>query len=141
RDALAFPPAFGEQGLVGLEPSLGLGLSGARGHSHPLELMLEGALARGLLLLLLSEARALLLEPRGVVAFPGNARAAIELEDPARHVVEKVPVVGDGHHRARILLEVALEPRHALRVEMVGGLVEEEHVRLLQERPAEGAPP
>ncbi len=34
----------------------------------------------------------------------------------------------DGHDRALVLLQVALEPRHRLRVEVVGGLVEQEEV-------------
>src|SRR5262249_60609074 len=95
---------------------------------------------RALLPSLGGEAGVLRLEPPRIVAPPGNARAAIELENPPRHIVEEVPVVSDGHHRARILLEVALEPRHALRVEMVRRLVEEEHVRLLEEEPAQGDP-
>jgi hypothetical protein len=52
----------------------------------------------------------------------------LELEDPLGHVVEEVAVVGDGHHRAGVLLQRALEPRHRLRVEVVGGLVEQEQV-------------
>jgi hypothetical protein len=103
--------------------------------------VLERALARRFLLLLLGEALALLLEPRRVVAFPRDARAPIQLEDPAATIVEEVAVVGDGHHRARILLEVSLEPRHAFRVQVVGRLVEQEHVRLLEEEPAEGHAP
>ncbi len=45
--------------------------------------------------------------------------------------------MGDGHDGARELLEVALEPGHRLGVEVVGGLVEEQHVRLLQQQAAE----
>ena len=54
--------------------------------------------------------------------------AAIELEDPAGHVVEEVTVVGDGDDRAGVVLEEALEPRDRLGVEVVGGLVEQQQV-------------
>src|SRR6266478_6469689 len=101
------------------------------------ELAREGAPARRGLLLLLPEAPLLLLEPGGVVALPRDAEAAVQLQDPARDVVEEVAVVGDRHHRARVFLEVALEPRHRLGVEVVGGLVEEEHVGLAEEDLAE----
>jgi hypothetical protein len=46
--------------------------------------------------------------------------------------------MGDGDHRARILLEVALEPGHGFRIQVVRGLVEEQHVRLLQQEAAQG---
>jgi hypothetical protein len=46
--------------------------------------------------------------------------------------------MGDGDVRARILLEVALEPRHGFRIQVVRGLVEEQHVRLLQQEAAQG---
>src|SRR5690606_10426543 len=95
------------------------------------------ALARLLLLLLEREALLLLLEPRAVVALPGNAVAPVELEDPAGRVVEEIAVVRDGHHRAGILGQEALEPRDRLGVEMVGRLVEQQHVRPRQEQPAE----
>ena len=60
--------------------------------------------------------------------FQGMPGAAIELEDPARHVVQEVAVVGDGDDGARELLQELLEPGHRLGVEVVGGLVEQEHV-------------
>ena len=84
--------------------------------------------------------RSFLLQPGRVVALPRDARAPIELENPAGHVVEEVAVVGDRHHGAGEFGQVALQPRHALGVEVVGGLVEQEHVGLLQEQPAERHP-
>jgi hypothetical protein len=48
--------------------------------------------------------------------------------------------VGDGHDRARVLLQVLLEPEHALGVEMVGRLVKQQQVRLLQQELAQRDP-
>jgi hypothetical protein len=76
-------------------------------------------------------------EPRGVVALEREALAAIELEDPARHVVEEVAIVGHRDDGARVVVQEALEPRDALGVEVVGGLVEQQNVRLFQEQTAE----
>ncbi len=45
--------------------------------------------------------------------------------------------MGHGDDRARVLLEMAFEPRHRLGVEMVGRLVEQQQVGLLQQQPAE----
>ena len=127
-----------EHRVVGLQARLALGLAGARRHPDPLELAGERALARGLGFLLLREPLPLLLEPGRVVALPRDAVAAVELEDPARDVVEEVAVVGDRDDRPRILLQEALEPGDRLGVEMVGRLVEQQHVRAREQQPAEG---
>ena len=63
--------------------------------------------------------------------------AAVELEDPARDVVEEVAIVGDGDDGALVLLEVALEPADRLGVEVVGRLVEQQQVGRGQQQPAE----
>src|SRR5690606_25068867 len=89
----------------------------------PFQLALNGLLAGLLLVLFLPEALVLLLEPLGVVALPGNAAAAVQLEDPLGGVVEEVAVMGDGHHRARVALQELLQPFHRFGVEVVGGLV------------------
>src|SRR6185437_16096014 len=102
--------ALRHQALIGGDARLALGLAGTRTLAHPVELALERALARRLLLALLLEALLLLLEPAGVVALIGNAAAAIELEDPARHLVEEVAVMGHGDDGAGIVGEEALQP-------------------------------
>ena len=112
-------------------------MPGSGGHLDPLELALESAALGGLRLLLQLQAPLLLLEPARVVAFPGDARAAVQLQDPAGDVVEEVPVVRHGDDGARVFGEVALEPGHGFGVEVVGGLVEEEQVRPLQQNLAE----
>ena len=126
-----------EQLLVGVEARLALGLAGPRRQPDPLQLALQRALAPALGLLLEREPLLLLLEPRRVVAFPRDAAAAIELEDPAGDVVEEVAIVRDRDDRARVVLEVLLEPGHRLGVEVVGRLVEEQQVGLLQQQPAQ----
>ena len=103
----------------------------------PLELALERPLALALRLLFLLQPVLLLLEPRRVVAFPGNAVAAIELENPAGDVVEEVPVVRDGDDRARVVLQKALEPGDRFGVEVVGRLVEQQQIGRLQQQPAQ----
>ncbi len=67
--------------------------------------------------------------------------AAVELEDPLRDVLHEVPVVGDRDDGARVLLQVLLKPQDALRVQVVGGLVEQQQVGLLEQELAQGHPP
>src|SRR5262249_48000562 len=95
------------------------------------------ALARFLLAALLLEPLLLLCEPSRVVALVGDAAPAVELEDPAGDIVEEVAVVGDDQDRTGIVAQVALEPGHRLGVQVVGRLVEQEEIGLLQEEPAE----
>ena len=83
------------------------------------------------------EALLLLLEVGRVVALVGVEAAAVDLGDPLGDVVEEVPVVGDGEHGAGVLRQVLLEPEHALGVEVVRGLVEQQEVGLLQQQLAE----
>jgi hypothetical protein len=97
----------------------------------------EGRLAGAIGFLLGGQARLLLLEPRRVVAFPRDAGAAVELQDPAGDVVEEVAVVRDGDDRAGILLERPFQPGDRLGVEVVGRLVEEQQVRRLQQQAAQ----
>ena len=131
---------LGEQFLVGIDPRLALGMAGTRRHLNPLEFACEGLLPFALAAFLLAEALFLLLEPGRVVALPRDSVAAVEFEDPAGDVVEEVAVVGHRDDGALIVLEMALEPSHREGVEVIGGLVEEQDVGLLDQQPAQGDP-
>ena len=68
---------------------------------------------------------------------PRNAVAAVELENPLGDVVEKIAVVGHRDDGARILLQIALEPGDRFRVEVVRRLIEQQHVGLREQQPAQ----
>ena len=97
----------------------------------------ERLLARRVLLLLEREPLLLLVEPRRVVALERDAAAAVDLEDPARDVVEEVAIMGDGDDGAGVLAEEALEPGDRLGVEMVRRLVEQQQVGRREQQTAE----
>ena len=128
---------LGQQALVVVQARLGLLAPALRVLAHPLELGLDRALARLVGLRLLREPRLLLLQPARVVALERDAVPAVELEDPARDVVEEVAIVGDGDDGALVVLEVPLEPADRLGVEVVGRLVEQQQVGRAQQQPAE----
>ena len=138
RRGRALLARLGDEILVALDARLRLRLPRLGRGAHPFLLALDGALARLLLAALLGEALLLLLEPGRVVALVGDAAAAIELEDPARHVVEEVAVVGDDQDGARIVAQMPFEPGRGLGVEMVGGLVEKQQLGLLEQQLAQG---
>ena len=128
---------LGHHLLVGRDARLALGAPRLGALAHPFELALHGAAAGVGGLLFELEPLVLLLQPGRVVALPRDAGAAVELEDPARHVVEEVAIVGHRHDGAGELGEMALQPGHRLGVEMVGRLVEQQHVGLAEQQPAE----
>ena len=111
-------------------PALGVG-------AYPLELGVHRLDTRGFLFRLGLQARFLLLEPRTVVPFPGNAVPAIELEYPFGGIVEKVTIVRNRHHRSGKSQQELLEPFDAFGVQVVGWFVEQEHVGPGQEQAAE----
>ena len=132
---------LGHQLLVAGQTRLRFRASALGVGPHPVQLGGDRALTGFLGAFLLGQACLLLLQPGGVVALVGDAFAAVELEDPAGHVVEEVAIVGDGHDRALVLGQVALQPGHRLGVEVVGGLVQQQQVRRPQQQAAECHPP
>ena len=96
-------------------------------------LVLEG----GQLLLLLG----LALVEKGVVV----ARVAVEplianLDDTGDQLIEKLPVVRDDQNRSRVILQIALKPNEGFEIQMVGGLIEHEDVRLMHQQPGQVRP-
>ena len=113
--------------------ALALGLPGAGGQANPFQLAGQGLLPGRGRLLFAHQALLLLFEPGGVVALPGNTAAAVELQNPAGHIVEKIPVVRHGHHRAGILRQMPFEPGNAFGVEVICRLIQQEQVGLFQQ--------
>ena len=63
--------------------------------------------------------------------------AAVQFQNPAGDVVEEVAVMGHGDDRARVRFQKLFEPGDGLGVEVVGGFVQQEHVRLRQQQTAQ----
>ena len=62
--------------------------------------------------------------------------AAVQLQDPFGGIVEEVAVMGDGDHGARIALQKLLQPVDRFGVQVVGWLVEQQHVGFGQQQRA-----
>src|SRR5271169_5571016 len=96
--------------FIALIARLGLGLARLWRGRDPFLLAGERALMRGLLTALLLEPLLLLPQPGRIVAFVGNAPAAVEFENPPRYVVEEVAVMGDDQDGAGIVAQMAFQP-------------------------------
>jgi hypothetical protein len=104
--------------------------------SYPFQFPLQGALALRFAFLLHAQPVLLLIEPGGIVALPGNALPAVQLQDPLGHIVQKVAIMGHGNNGAGIALQMMLQPGDRFGVQMVGRLVEQQNVRFDQKQPA-----
>ena len=131
---------FGEQRLVSRDSRLALGLARPRRGADPFELARQGAATRRFAFFLLGQPLLLLVQPGGIVALPGDAPAAVELENPARDVVEEVAIVRDRDDGAGIVVQEPFEPGDRFGVQMIGRLVEQQQVRPAQQETAESDP-
>src|SRR5207248_4645130 len=86
------------------------------------------------------ESTTFLLEPAGVVALVRDPASAVQFENPSGDVVEEVAVVRDRDNRALVIVQMTLEPRDRLGVEVVRRLVEQQQVGLAQQQAAESDP-
>ena len=75
-----------------------------------------------------------LLDEVGVVADVLGGAAVVELDHAVGDLVDEVAVVADQHDRAGVLRQEALEPLHRCEVEVVGRLVQQQHVRVLEQQ-------
>ena len=97
--------------------------------THPLQLLFDGFLARSFLFGFCTQALFLVFQPLAIVAFKRDALAPVELQNPACYVVEEVAVVGNGNYGAFVIVQEALQPGDGFCVQMVGGLIQQKHVR------------
>ena len=128
---------LGKHLFISVDPGLGFGLAGLRRGAHPVQLARQRLHAGILGLAFLQKTLLLLLQPTGIIALIGDAGAAVEFENPARHLVEEVAVVCDGHHRSGKIMKEALQPGDRFRIEVVCRLVQKQHVRRAQQQLAQ----
>ncbi len=81
--------------------------------------------------------RDVLVDPAGQVAQPPVAEQRV---DVVAHALDEVAVVADDDERARPAVEQVLERGERVDVEVVGRLVEQQHVRLVHQQPHELEP-
>src|SRR5690606_28041665 len=125
---------FLETGQTGL----GFGLTSLGVLAHPLQFFLDGALTSTFRRLFLLQAVVFLLQPGAVVALPGNTVATVQFQNPLGGVVQKVTVVSDCYYSAGELAQEHFQPIHTFRVQVVGGLIQQQHIRLGQQQLAQG---
>ena len=66
--------------------------------------------------------------------------AVLDLNDPGDDAVQEIAVMGNGHHSAPETADVLLQPLRGVEVQMVGRLVQQQDVRILQDEAAQVHP-
>ena len=133
---LAGVDLLGDEFLIAGQTGLALGAATGRVGVNPLELLLDHLAAALGLLGLGGHHGLLLLQPLLVVPLIRIGAPGVHLQDPLGDVVEEVTVVRHHDKRALELLEEGLNPGYRLRVQVIGRLVEQEHVRIGDEQTA-----
>jgi len=105
--------------------------------THPFQFLLESLLSSGLLLRFGFQTADFAIEPSGIVAFIGNTVTAIQLENPAGDIVEEVAIVSYCNHGAGKFFEEFFQPEYRVCIQVVGGLVEQQHIGLRQQQSAQ----
>ena len=123
-----------------MNTGFGLGLPGLWAHADPFQLPLKGFLTFGFGFFLIFEPLLFLLQPGGIIAFPGDALTPVQLQNPAGDIVEKISVMGDSDDGSGIILKMVFQPGDGLGIEMVGGFVQKQNVGFLQQQPAQRHP-
>ena len=107
---------------------------------HPLHSEAQ-LLELGLFLLILLQLQIkpglLFVHIEGVVTGIEFRVSVADLNHPLGHLVDEIPVVGDGQHRALKGMDILLQPLHTVQIQMVGGLVQQQNVRLFQQQPGQ----
>ncbi len=123
--------------VIAVDPVPGFRPARPGAAAHPLELPLEEALALVLLHILARGTLGARGEVIGVIPLVADEFPARQLDDARGDAVEEIAVVRDKEARARVAAQEVLEPGDALGIEVVGRLVEDQEVGLLDERAAE----
>ena len=123
-----------------VHPGLALGGPALGAHPDPFKFPLQGFLPGGLLFTLVGQPVLLLFQPGGVVPLPGDAFPPVQLEDPARDIVQKVAVVGYSDYGSLVFMQMVLKPGDGFRIQMVCRLVKQKYIGLPQKQAAQSDP-
>src|SRR5690606_24268269 len=130
----AAPCAFVPHRLGRTDPTLVTGTAGLDALADPDlflgQLLVEPGVGRRfggrLLLLVFKEA--------AVVALPVDQLTTVELHDAGGQRLQELTVVGNEQHGTAELQQHLLQPGNGMDVQVVGGLIQQQHIRLANQR-------
>ena len=75
-----------------------------------------------------------------IIALVEGQLLVLEMQDPAHRAIEQVAVVADHHHSMRIARQKGLEPDGALKIEIVGRLIQQQKIWCGKQNRRQGHP-
>ena len=128
------------QGLIALNAVLGLGGSGTTPPHDPLPLHTQNRLALALTGLRHFCPLGFQLQIFGVIGLIVIELSPGKLSDVVHHPLQKIAVMGDHHKAALEAAEPVLQPGDHSAVEVVGGLIQHQHICRMDQRRGKGHP-
>ena len=128
------------QGLISLDTVLALGGPGPAAPHDPLPLRSQDGLPLPLAGLRHLRPLGLQLQIFGIVGLVMIQLAPAQLRDVVHHPLQKIAVMGHHHQSALETAEPVLQPGSHLRVQMVGGLVQNQHICRVDQGRRQGHP-
>ena len=80
--------------------------------------------------------RFLFLRVLAVIAQKGLAVSTLDLNDLGDHPVQKITVMGYDEHGSAVIGEEGFQPPDGFHIQVVGGLIQKNDIRLCQQNPA-----
>ena len=93
-----------------------------------------------MLFLLQGHRRLFLRQKCGVIAFVAGQAVALHLPDAGAHFIQKIAVVADHQHCAGVAFQIIFQPFHGDEVQVIGGLVQNQDIRPLEQQPRKAQP-
>ena len=82
-----------------------------------------------------------MLQKLAVVAFKAVQPAVVEVEQPIDGSIEEIAVVRHHHHTAAEVFQKILQHAQGLHIKVIGGFIQKENIRGLDQQATEGQPP
>ena len=98
-------------------------MTGFGRHAHPVQFSLKRFLTLAFAFFFLSQALGFLFQPARIIPLVRNAFATIQFQNPSRHIVQEIAIVGDRNDGAFVTTQMLFQPIDAFGIQVVGGFV------------------
>ena len=130
----------GLQLFVPFQPLPAFGAPGAGALEHPLELPAQGSLTLALPGGVHFLPAGLAVQVGGVAALVAVDFSQTHFQGPVCHPFQKIPVVGHQQDSTGEALKIAFQPADHFRIQMVGGLIQEQQIRRMHQAGGQSHP-
>ena len=133
---LFFLNIFVQQLIVRIQTCLSFGLTCLRCHTYPFKLTFQGLTALAGCFFFHLHTFGLLLQPTGIISFPGNTLTTVQFKNPSGDMIQEIAVVCYGYDGTFVLLQMLFKPIYRFCIQMVGRLIQQQYIGFLKQQTA-----